>query len=115
VSVGLLDELHDLTRSPRRQDLVADRRRLTCAKASAGQREGTSGAKLGPTDLTWAFSAAAVLLLRNTPAAQQDLARLEPQHGKGKALTILAHTWARAVYALLTRATAFALQQVRNR
>ena len=38
---------------------------------------------------------------------QPYLARLETQHGKGKALTVLAHQWARAVYDLCTRETAF--------
>ena len=34
------------------------------------------------------------------------MARLEKQHDKGKALTILAHKLARAVYAMLKRQTA---------
>jgi hypothetical protein len=39
------------------------------------------------------------------------LSRLEQKHGKGKALTILAHKLARAVYYMLKRQTAFDLQQ----
>jgi len=38
------------------------------------------------------------------------LARLEKKHSKGKALTILAHTLARAVYDMLKRQTAFDLE-----
>jgi len=53
---------------------------------------GTSGAKLGKASLPWAFSEAAVLLLRNHPTGQQYLARLENHYGKGKACTIAAHT-----------------------
>jgi hypothetical protein len=45
--------------------------------------------------------------LRDNPAAQKYLARLEKQQGKGKALTILAHPLARAVYYRLKRETAF--------
>jgi hypothetical protein len=64
---------------------------------------GTSGQKLGNAHLTWAFSEAAVLFLRNNPAGQKDMARLANRHDKGKALTILAHKLARAVYDLLKR------------
>jgi len=80
---------------------------VQCAKESAGQRYGTSGAKIGNSSLTWAFSEAAVLFLRNNPAGQKSLARLEKQHGQGKALTVLAHTLARAVYYMFKRDTAF--------
>jgi transposase len=86
--VVLLDEMHDLTRSPRVQDVVSYGRLVTWAKESAGKRDGTAGAKIGHTSLTWAFSEAAVLFLRNHTAAQKYLARLEPKHGKGKALTV---------------------------
>ena len=65
---------------------------------------------MGHAHLTWAFSEAAVLFLRDNPAAQTLLARLEKKHSKGKALTILAHTLARAVSDMLKRQTAFALE-----
>jgi hypothetical protein len=76
---------------------------------SAGTRDGTSGKKMGNASLKWAFSEAAVLFLRHNPAGQKYLTRLARKHGKGKALTILAHTLARAVYDMLKRDTAFAL------
>ena len=101
--------IHDSGRFPRVQDFVSSCRLVTCAKDSAGTRSGTSGTTIGNAYLTWAFAEAAVLCLRNHPAAQQWLARLAKQHGQGNALTVLAHTWARAVYDLLTRGTAFAL------
>jgi hypothetical protein len=50
---------------------------------------------------------AAVLFLRDHPAAQKYLARLEKKHDKGKALTILAQKLARAVYYMLKRQGAF--------
>jgi hypothetical protein len=49
-----------------------------------------------------------VLCLRTNPAGQKDLARVERRQGKGKAVTVLAHKRARAVYYLLKRDTAFA-------
>src|SRR5262245_41413306 len=54
--------------------------------ASKTNRPGVADAKIGKASLTWAFSAAAGLLLRAHPAGQQYLARLENKHGKGKAL-----------------------------
>jgi hypothetical protein len=40
--------------------------------------------------------------------------RLENKHGKGKALTILAHKLARAVYYMLTRGTVFEMDMFLN-
>jgi len=51
------------------------------------------------------------LFRRNTPKAQQYVAKLETKHGKGTALTSLAHKLARAVYDLLKRDTGFAMEQ----
>jgi sarcosine oxidase delta subunit len=70
--------------------------REMCQRAP-GKRDGTSGKKIGHADLTWAFSEAALLFLRNNPAGQKYLTRFAHKHGKGQALTILAHTLARAV------------------
>jgi len=89
------------------QDFVSSCRIVKCARESAGKRDGTSGTTIGHAYLKWAFSEAAVLFLRTTPAGQKSLARLEKTHGKGKALTVLAHKLARAVYHMLKRKTAF--------
>jgi len=72
---------------------------------------GTSGKKIGHAYLTWAFSEAAALFLRNNPAGQKRLARMEKKHGQGKALTILAHRLARAVYDMLKHKTAFDMEK----
>jgi transposase len=92
------------------QDCVSYCRLVKCAKESAGKRYGTSGTKIGNASLTWAFSEAAVLFLRNNPVSQKYLTRLEKTHSKGKALTVLAPKLARAVYDMLKRQTAFAMQ-----
>ena len=91
LSLVVLYEIHDIARFPRVQDFVSSCRLVKCAKESAGKRSGTSGAKIGNAYLQWAFSAAAVLFLRNHPAGQNYLARLEHKHGTGKAFTIFAH------------------------
>src|SRR4029453_11950697 len=75
-----------------------------------GQTLGHVGQKNGNGHLKWAFSEAATLFLRNNAAGQRSLARLEKKHGKGKALTILAHKLARAVYYMLKRQTAFDME-----
>jgi transposase len=111
LSLVLLDEIHDIARFPRVQDVVSSCRLVTCAKESAGKRYGTSGTKIGNAYLKWAFSEAAVLFLRNNPAGQKYLTRLEKKHSKGKALTVLAHKLARAVYHMLKRQTAFDLKR----
>jgi len=107
LALVLLYEIHDIHRFPRVQEFVSYCRLVKCAKESAGKRYGSSGKKIGNAYLKWAFSEAAVLFLRNNPAGQKYLTRLERKHGKGKALTILAHKLARAMYYLLKRDTAF--------
>jgi transposase len=111
LSLVLLYEIHDIRRFPRVQDFVSYCRLVKCAQESAGKRYGTSGAKIGNAYLKWAFSEAAVLFLRNNPVGQKYLTRLEKQHGKGKALTVLAHKLARAVYDILRRDTVFEMDQ----
>jgi transposase IS116/IS110/IS902 family protein len=99
--------MHDSTRFPRVQDCVSYGRLVTGAKASAGKRDGPAGKKLGHAYLQWAFAAAAVLLLRHNAQGQPYRTRLEKKHAKGKALPIVAHTFARAVSSMVTRATVF--------
>jgi transposase len=111
LALVLLYEIHDINRFPRVQEFVSYCRLVKCAKESAGKRYGTSGAKIGNAYLKWAFSEAAVLFLRAHPAGQKYLARLEKKHGKGKALTVLAHKLARAVYDLWRRDTALDLDK----
>ena len=72
---------------------------------------GTSGTKIGQAHRTGAFSAAAVVCLRDHPPAQTDLARVEKPQDKGKALTVLAHQLARAVYDRLKRPVVFEREQ----
>jgi transposase len=109
LSLVLLYEIHDIDRFPSVQDFASYARLVKCSKESAGKRVGTSGKKIGNAHLKWAFSEAATLFLRNNPNGQKLLTRLEKKHGKGKALTILAHKVARAVYYMLKRKTAFDL------
>lgn len=107
VSLVLLYEIHDMQRFPRGQEFVSSCRLVTCAKEAAGKRYGTSGPKIGHASLKWAFAAAAGLFLRNHPAGQKYLARLEKKPGQGKAVTVLAHKLARAVSYMWKRGVVF--------
>ncbi|HEY6072216.1 MAG TPA: IS110 family transposase [Anaerolineales bacterium] len=98
LSLVLLYDIHQIDRFPRVQDFASYDRLVKCAKESAGKRSGTSGTKIGNAHLKWAFSEAAVLFLRDHPAGQTFLTRLEKKQSQGKALTLFAHKLARAVY-----------------
>jgi transposase len=71
----------------------------------------TSGAKMGNVHLKWAFSEAAVLFVRHTKDGKKFLATIEKKHGKGKALSILAHKLGRAVFYMLSRGTVFSTEK----
>jgi transposase len=114
LSLVLLYEIQHIDRFPRVQEFASYCRLVKCAKESNGKRSGTSGAKIGNAHLKWAFSEAAVLFLRDHPAGQKFLARLEKKHTKGKALTILAHKSACAVYYMLKRKVAFDMKRFLN-
>jgi hypothetical protein len=66
---------------------------------------------MGNVHLKWAFSEAAVLFLRHTKDGKTLLTRLEKRHGKGKALSILAHKIGCAVYYMLARGTVFSMEK----
>ena len=107
LSLVILYEIHDIERFPTVQDFASYARLVKCSKESAGKRYGVSGAKIGNVHLKWAFSEASVLFLRGNPKGQRYKEKLTSKHGKGKALSILAHKLGRAVYYMLKRQKAF--------
>ncbi len=107
LSLVILYEIHTIERFERVQDFVSYCRLVKCKRESAGKSYGTSGAKIGNAYLRWAFGEAATLFLRGNPKAQQWLQKKANQHNKAKALTILAHKLARAVYYMLKRKKLF--------
>jgi len=111
----ILYEIHDIGRFPRVQDFVSYSRLVKSAKESAGKRYGTSGAKIGNAHLKWAFSEAAVLMLRESADVKKYKAKLVKKHGKAKALTILAHKIGRAVYYILKRQEVFSIERFLNK
>ena len=107
LAMTIVYELHDVARFERVQQFASYARLVKCAKESAGKRKGTSGAKMGNVHLKWAFSEAAVLFVRHSAEAKMLLTRLTKRHGKGKALSILAHKIGRAAYYVLLREKPF--------
>ena len=103
ISLVILYEIDDINRFPKVQDFASYARLVKCKAESAGKTYGTSGAKIGNAHLKWAFSEAAVLFLRCNPKAKAYVEKLAKRHGKGKALSILAHKIGRAVYFILKR------------
>jgi transposase len=111
LSLVLLDAIHPSDRVPWVQEVASSCRRIKCAKELHGKRSGTAGSNIGHAHLKWALSEAAGLCLRENPAGQHCLATWEKKHGMGKAWSILAHKVARAVYSMLTRKGACAMQR----
>jgi len=74
---------------------------------SAGKRSGARNSKIGNVHLKWAFSEAAVLFLKDNPAAKAWHERLVGRYGKSKALSIMAQKLGRTVYFMLKRKEPF--------
>jgi transposase len=111
LALTILYEIHDITRFDRVQEFASYARLVKCQKQSGGKTLGTSGAKMGNVHLKWAFSEAAVLFLCRNPEGKKLLAQIQKKHGKGKALSILAHKIGRAVYYMLARGTVFSMEK----
>jgi transposase len=109
LSLILLYEIHDIRRFPRVQDFVSYCRLVKCPRESAGKKFGAKNTKVGNVHLKWAFSEAACFFIRVNEQAQHYNSRLVSKHGKGKALSILAHKIGRAVYFMLKRKEPFSM------
>jgi transposase len=110
-ALTILYEIEDIGRFPRVQDFVSYARLVKCEKTSAGKSYGTSGNKIGNAHLKWAFSEASALFQRGNEPAKKWFEKLTRKHGKGKALSILAHKLGRAVYFMLKNKEAFDMQK----
>ena len=103
----MLYEIESIERFETVQDFASYARLVKCAKESNGKNYGSSGKKIGNAHLKWAFSEAAVQFIKGNEPAKKYLARLAQKHGKGKALSILAHKLGRAAYYMLKNKVAF--------
>lgn len=110
LALTMLYEIHEVTRCDRVQAFASYARLVTCQHQSGGNTLGTGGATMGHVHLKWAFSEAAVLFLRHREG-KTLIATIKKQHGKGKALSILAHKIGRAVFYILARGTVFSTEK----
>ena len=115
LALVLMYEIGEVERFLRVQDFTSYARLVKPTRTSAGKRYGTSGKKIGNAHLKWAFSEAAQLFLRGNEPAKPYFQRLVSKHGKGKALSILAHKLGRTVYYMLKRKEAFDMHQFLRR
>jgi transposase len=111
LGLTILYEVHDIGRFSRVQEFASYARLVKCGSESAGKITGTRGAKIGNVYLKWAFSEAAVQFLRHTREGKPLLRRILKRHGKGKALSILAHKLGRAVFYMWVRETNFSMER----
>jgi transposase len=111
LALVILYEIHDIKRFPKVQDFVSYSRLVKPSKESAGKIYGHSGKKIGNAHLKWAFSEAAVIILRDVPEIKKYKEKLQKKHGKAKALSILAHKIGRAIYYMLKRKEVFNLKK----
>lgn len=107
LALVLFYEIHAIARFGGEGEFLSYARLIRPQKTSAGKVTGGGGAKIGNAHLKWAFSEAACLLARESAQAKRFLARKEKQHGKPKALGILAARLGRAVYHMLRQKKAF--------
>lgn len=107
IALNLLYEIEDINRFPRVQDFASYCRLVKCARESNGKKYGTAGRRIGNAHLRWAFSEAAQLFLKGNEPGRRYLRKLAGKHGKGKALSILAHKLGRAVYFMLKNRQGF--------
>jgi transposase len=110
----LLYEIHDIGRFAGEGEFLSYARLIRPQKTSAGKVTGGGGGKIGNAHLKWAFSEAACLRARESDQAKRFLARKEKQHGKPKALGILAARLGRAVYHMLRQKKAFDVKRFWN-
>jgi len=107
IALIILYEIEDISRFPRVQNFASYCRLVKCAKESNGKKHGTAGKKIGNAHLRWAFSEAAQLFIRGNGPGNRYFRKITNKHGKGKALSILAHKLGRAVYFMLKNRQGF--------
>ncbi len=107
LALTLFYEVPDFDRFDTVQQFASYARLVAPRSESSGKLGSSRGRKQGNVFLKWAFSEAAVLLLRGNPRAQKLHARLVARYGKAKALSVLSHKLGRAVFHMQKRRTPF--------
>lgn len=103
LAMTILYEVPDFDRFDAVGEFASYARLVAPRGESSGKLGAARGRKQGNVHLKWAFSEAAVTLLRDNPRAQKLHARLVRRFGKAKALSVLAHKIGRAVFFMQKR------------
>lgn len=107
LALTIMFEIGSIDRFESVQHFCSYARLVKCKKESAGKLYGYSGHKIGNAHLKWAFGEAAALLMRESQQAKDYVEKMSKKHGKGKAMSILAHKLGRAVFFIIKRKDAF--------
>lgn len=111
LALVMLYEIQTIGRFAKVGNFLSYSRLVKATKESAGKRTGYGGSKIGNRYLKWAFSEAAVLMLRKQPNVKAYKQELEFKHGKAKSLSMLAQRLGRTVYHMLKHNLAFDLNK----
>lgn len=114
LSFVILYEIQDLHRFPTVQDFTSYARLIRPKKTSAGKCSGSGNGRIGNSSVTWAFSEAVVLFLRETREVQPSIRRMERKYGTEKAKGIVAHRLGRTVYDMLKNTQVFDIKKFVN-
>lgn len=107
IALTILFEIDTIDRFESVQDFASYCRVVKCQHKSAGKICGSGGSKIGNPYLKRVFSEAACLMATYNPSIKKYLDKLKRKHHNRKALIILAHKIAKAVYYMLKRETVF--------
>jgi len=107
LALTILLEMDTVDRFPTRQKFASYSRLVRCDHVSDGKPVGSGPRRIGNPYLRWAFGEVAVFAAQYSKGIRSRLERLTRRHGKGKAKTLLAHKFGRAIYYMLKRKTAF--------
>lgn len=111
LAMTILYEVPDFDRFDTVQEFCSYARLVAPRGESSGKLQGSRARKQGNVHLRWAFSEAAVLLLRLNPPAQKLQSRLVKRFGRAKALSVLANKLGRAVFYMQKRQVPFDAQR----
>jgi transposase len=82
LALVILYEIHQIRRFRSAGEFLSYARLISGRGSSAGKPKGVMGRKIGNAHLKWAFSEAAVLMIRESDQAKRFVERLERKHGK---------------------------------
>jgi len=114
ISMTILLEIDDISRFPTHKKFASYARLIKCTHSSAGKNLGCGNSKIGNPHLKSVLGSAAVLIATKNPRIKSLADKLESKHGKGKALSIMAHKLGRTIYYMLKNEKVFDIDKFLN-